>query len=762
MVITETDDETVVTEFGGSDTFTMALAEQPAAPILIRHNFLDDIIIIPQDVTFTPENWDVPQTLTVYAENDYLSGNSTVSSILYTAETVVDGIYDYGYLMPSLSVSVQDTPKAIPSNPLVVTTLVDSVSEEIEGSLRQMIQIANARAGADTITFQAGLTGTIQLASDLPFIKQELTIIGSGQNQLTINGGGIYDGFITDGFNNARITLATMTLTNLLSAASGKVELTDVTVTDSGHGASFTWGYAAVSGSVVKLNRVTMHDNSGVYGGAVGADSIQVADSTFTNNQTFEVTLSDGVKSFGGGALFISGYGITRGSTFIGNSAPYGGAIYNGFFEDAIPNHSFNFVFDSLFHENSADEGGAIFTDYGSSNISRSLFTANQAIDGGAIAAKDGYSAQNFITNSTFNGNLNTSPTGAAAVAGGADIVLSTFSGHHTNASNSAGVIRSGPLGSVILFGVIIAHNNETTPLECSGFIVGDNNLTNDTTCSGHFAVPTGIDPVLRDNGGFTQTHALFAGSNAIDADRVFIGDPDGTTGCVYLENYLEVLGDVVDQRGTPRPFGDACDLGAFEFDTVVTVVNLLANGSFEAASSHPKLNRWLGENLLTSDKRLCQSSQPSLITADGECVFQFKANGTPTSARSLKQVVTGGDLGGAGETLTLSAMVEGHKFKTGAQLVVTVTYANNTTAKKNIAIPNGTYSFQEITGKLKLTKKVKKIVVNINVSKVTGRLRVDEVWLSLSDTALHDFPVDGTRDGAILELPEVPDGFRR
>ena len=59
------------------------------------------------------------------------------------------------------------------------------------------------------------------------------------------------------------------------------------------------------------------------------------------------------------------------------------------------------------------------------------------------------------------------------------------------------------------------------------------------------------IDPLLgllNQNGGPTTTHALLAGSPAIDA---------GTSeGC-----------PATDQRGVSRPQGEACDMGSFERD---------------------------------------------------------------------------------------------------------------------------------------------------------------------------------------------------
>lgn len=166
LVTIETDGSTAVTEFGASDTFTIALSSQPAAPIKLRHHrFPYDIIVLPIEVIFTPENWNVPQTLTVYAVHDYNAESETTPPInyyRYSAESWNNGVYDYSYTISlGFPIYTHHTAMPIPTGPLVVTTTADSVSAEIPGSLRQMVNIASSRPGADIITFQSGLSGTI-------------------------------------------------------------------------------------------------------------------------------------------------------------------------------------------------------------------------------------------------------------------------------------------------------------------------------------------------------------------------------------------------------------------------------------------------------------------------------------------------------------------------------------------------------------------------------------------------------------------------
>src|SRR5215467_1679653 len=65
-----------------------------------------------------------------------------------------------------------------------VTTLADGGA----GSLRDAVAQANAHAGADVITFQEGLTGTIALTGGQLDLTDDLKIAGPGADRLTING----------------------------------------------------------------------------------------------------------------------------------------------------------------------------------------------------------------------------------------------------------------------------------------------------------------------------------------------------------------------------------------------------------------------------------------------------------------------------------------------------------------------------------------------------------------------------------------------
>src|SRR5688500_4718441 len=60
----------------------------------------------------------------------------------------------------------------------------DGSCDSLDCTLREAISAANSNVGADTINFS--VTGTINLATALPAINDDLAINGPGANQLTV------------------------------------------------------------------------------------------------------------------------------------------------------------------------------------------------------------------------------------------------------------------------------------------------------------------------------------------------------------------------------------------------------------------------------------------------------------------------------------------------------------------------------------------------------------------------------------------------
>jgi len=93
----------------------------------------------------------------------------------------------------------------------------------------------------------------------------------------------------------------------------------------------------------------------------------------------------------------------------------------------------------------------------------------------------------------------------------------------------------------------LVGHSGLSNAQAFSGFTPGATDLTATSDGAAPKALGAILDTILADNGGPTKTHALFAGSPAIDA--VETGCPPPAT----------------DQRGVSRTQEISCDIGAFE-----------------------------------------------------------------------------------------------------------------------------------------------------------------------------------------------------
>jgi hypothetical protein len=193
--------------------------------------------------------------------------------------------------------------------------------------------------------------------------------------------------------------------------------------------------------------------------------------------------------------------------------------------------------------------------------------------DNGAFGVSGG-SLQ--ITDTTISGNGTTGLDVECGVnATNVTVANNTGVGVHIDCTNPGDALRNltvagnGRAGISFTDGIeldnSIVAGNAGGDCDVSGEPTGSNDLIESGTCGSSLTGIVTGDPLLgplEDNGGPTPTMALGAGSPAIDA-----GD--------------DSLCPATDQRGTPRPQGPHCDIGAFELRTVNHPPTCSAYGGF-------------------------------------------------------------------------------------------------------------------------------------------------------------------------------------
>jgi predicted outer membrane repeat protein len=288
--------------------------------------------------------------------------------------------------------------RAVPATLTVNTTLDVLGHDNGMLSLRQAIIDANATRQADTIVLPAGTytltrpgAGEYQcLTGDLDILAP-LTINGAGASSTVIDANGLDRAFDV---HSCTVTLSGMTIRGgsassyvagtspLLGEGGAILNSGTLTVTD----CAITGNYASLSGGgifnggTLSVNNSVLSGNSAHnYGGGIANDiyrSLSVSNSTFSGNHAAY-----------GGAIWINSFGnvTVQGGTLSGNSA-FGGA--------GIFNQSGTLIVSSCtFSSNSAGYyGGAIYntgtgtgTGLGTVTILNSTLTANSAVRGGGI-----------------------------------------------------------------------------------------------------------------------------------------------------------------------------------------------------------------------------------------------------------------------------------------------------------------------------------------------------------------------------------------
>ena len=243
------------------------------------------------------------------------------------------------------------------------------------------------------------------------------------------------------------------------------------------------------------------------------------------------LTIKDLTMTKGYGSAIYNGNGelSISDSTFSGNSAEAGGAIYN--------NGKLSIV-NSTFSGNSARGRGGAIANQGELSISDSAFSHNSADKGGAMNNWD----QLSIVNSTFSGNSADWSGGAIANADKLSINSSTFSG---NSAGKGGAVAN--WGELSMTNSIIAGRGGTVCRSSNELKRNISNFIQDGSCSPAFSGDPKLGELVEPEDGSPAYFPLLAGSPAIDAAD------DG-----YCSE--------TDQIGTVRPQDAGCDIGAIEY----------------------------------------------------------------------------------------------------------------------------------------------------------------------------------------------------
>lgn len=438
------------------------------------------------------------------------------------------------------------------------TFTVSNLDDAGAGSLRQAIEDANAAAGDDVITFQSGLSGSIVLSSDLPKVTEAVDIQGPGADVLTVDGNNKAILWF-DSISSGTVAVSGLTLTNGLSEGDGgaiRVRLSDVDV--------------AVD-DVAVVNNEANSDGGGI--SVNGAGSVTIVDSVISGNVS--------ANGAGGGLYFKAAPGAGATLTVIdsevtGNNGVDGGGGFDVLYADTL-------IAYTTVADNSADGGGGIRF-YGTADqgltIHSSTISGNASSDFGGGLYNHSVGAV-FIANSTISGNTAGQAGAIYGTAGGLTLVQSTVTANtatgegnvipplvggiqlsESRSGDSGAAVVADP-GSALLVGSIVAGNSgqdlgiydeEAVSASSDHSVVGtvDEDLVVTDLGGSQFDVTDpGLAP-LADNGGPTETHALVAGSPAIDAGPDPVPDFPGAS---------------FDQRGEgfARVVNGTVDVGAFE-----------------------------------------------------------------------------------------------------------------------------------------------------------------------------------------------------
>lgn len=357
---------------------------------------------------------------------------------------------------------------------------------------------AAGNTGADTIV----LLKDVVLTGSLPEVASVITLNGNGHS---LSGANTYQVLVTQ--------------------SSGNLTLNNVTVKD-GYALYNNGGCLQNDGSLTLNNSLVTGCGATYYGGGIDNRGTLILNDSVVSNNT---------AGYYGGGIANNGTATLNLSSLSGNLAYLGGGgIFSGL--SGTPSLTIKY---STVSNNSSPAGGGIELGYGTLILRGSTISSNTAVAyGGGIAS---FGSSVLIENSTLTGNTANNQGGGLYLGSGTmTLYRSLISGNHASTSGDE------------IYGNVTANYNVIGyggSARSANFTPGYSDIIPAVSV----ALADILNPTLADNGGPTLTHALVAGSPALDAA------PSG------------VCTSTTDQRGAVRSYGAGCDAGAVEVRETIT-----------------------------------------------------------------------------------------------------------------------------------------------------------------------------------------------
>jgi hypothetical protein len=434
----------------------------------------------------------------------------------------------------------------------------------------------NIPSGAYTLTLAPN--GQNDDTTGALVITQTVTIVGAGAANSIVDGGSVDRVF--------RIQ------------PGATVTMSDVTIRHGFGSPSYNGGGIYTQGSLI-LKRTVIADNTAYFngGGITNDGTLTVTNSVISGNTGLSSNST-------GGGIFNGGTATLNNSSVTGNYALFNGGLNNfgtmtlnnttvstnttgaQYSNSSFENQGSLTLNNSTISANSGGKGGGLYN-HGTAtlnNVTVNNNTTDTPYGGGIYNVSPGILTLN---NSTISANSTTGSGGGIANSGTTRLFHVTIAGNLADSNALGGGSGGGisnTLGTVELWNTIVAENyHGNIADDCAGdpLTSQDYNYIQTTAgCSIGGPATThnvyGGDALLgplQNNGGATETRALWVGSPALD-------QIPPSPQC--RDSYATA--PQPDQRGVARPINGLCDIGAFEGAQPMPLFNrnLIRNGNAE------------------------------------------------------------------------------------------------------------------------------------------------------------------------------------